>query len=98
MGYDIMDLSETSTRNYFDIHYYLHGEKEPFAADSLQEASVVTHQTRYFLVGAFKADEKGQQMFYRIKTQCLIMKYATGETKGRLKIYQSCLVTSWSSP
>jgi hypothetical protein len=54
-----MDLSETSIPNDFDIRYYLHGEKESFAADLLTEASSVEHQPLYFIEGDFKADEKG---------------------------------------
>jgi hypothetical protein len=76
--YLIMDLSETSIANYFDIHYYKQGEKEGFATDSLKEASVAMHQPRYFTIGGSKANEKGQ-IFDRIRTQCLIMKFATGQ-------------------
>jgi hypothetical protein len=77
-GHLIIYLSATGTPNYFDIHYYLHGEKESFATDSLKEASTVDYQPRYFFIGGFKADDIGQQKFDRIKTQCRIMKLATG--------------------
>jgi hypothetical protein len=80
-GYDEMDLFDTSVPNYFDIHSYFHGDKESFAADSLAGSSCVLHQPRYFIFGGCKADENGQQMVKgnRIKTQCLIMRFATGE-------------------
>eukprot|EP00978_Attheya_sp_CCMP212_P037897 scaffold182673_cov65-Attheya_sp.AAC.1 len=81
-GYDLMDLS-LSIPNDLDIHYHIYGEKESFAADSLKELSSVKHNPRYFIIGGFKASEKGNQKFNHIRTQCLIMKLATGEaSKG----------------
>jgi hypothetical protein len=75
-----MDLRNTSTPNNFDIHFYLHGDKESFEADSLTESSDVEHRRRYLVVRVVKPDEKGQEMGNRIKTQCLFIRFATGET------------------
>jgi hypothetical protein len=82
-GYDKIDLHDKSIPNYFDIHYSYHGAKESFPTSSLKEASHAMHQPRYFIFGGCKADEKGQEMVNRIKTQYLIMRSATGESMRR---------------
>jgi hypothetical protein len=84
-GYDKIDLYDKSTPNSFDIHYSYHGAKESFPTDSLKEASHAMHQPRYFIFGGCKADEKGQGMVDRIKTQYLIMRSATGESKRNME-------------
>eukprot|EP00978_Attheya_sp_CCMP212_P000714 scaffold1423_cov39-Attheya_sp.AAC.1 len=87
-GYNLMDLSDTSIPNDLDIHYQIHGDKESFAADSLNELSSFKHRPRYFIIGGFKASEKGNQKFDHIKTQCLIMKLATGETFKGMEVFE----------
>jgi hypothetical protein len=91
----MMDLHDTSTPNYFDIHYSFHGAKESFPANSLEGSSCVLHQPRYFIFGGCKADENGQQMVDRIKTQCLIMKFATGESKGVDEVSKQRRQANW---
>jgi hypothetical protein len=83
-GYEKMDLSATSTRNELDIHFYKHGDKEPFATNSLEDVATVDHPPRYFILGGFTASDNGQQKFDRLKIQCLIMKHVTGEVPGVL--------------
>ena len=71
-GFDVMDLSNSSTPNPFSICYVNHGTREEFATDSLSKTSVVKASPRYFTIGDNAVS---------VSDQMIVLKAVMGENK-----------------